>query len=397
MDLHHFKRNFPTPGFFAAVALFSVLAFGPAFADSVKLRGKPVFQNVEVQTFRDGRLEFRGVSGQVLRKPLDQIEWFTMEAFPEFAAAEELAGAGRWAEAVPEFVLAADRTEEAWLRAWIQIRLLQALDRAGRFPEAVGQYLSLLASGSRHAGVTPPRFAGPAGSEENRKARDLLAGAIRDPAYGPVHDLLRGFLLELVILDCEEPVPAVLDLPDEVLPDRARAAGARPRAAPARPKYGLLPDRVALGRLPRLPENSFVLSHVASLIEDAAQPDPVIGAAEKPAGCIGDLAAALRRLEEALPFVADADVAIAALIEGRLEIQLGDYAAAIDSLARVGGKAGADPAVACEALYYSGLAQERAGRLEMATSFYREAADRRDCDENARQRAKVALRRLGTP
>ncbi|MDX2198447.1 MAG: hypothetical protein SF069_05680 [Phycisphaerae bacterium] len=368
--------------------LFCGAIFAPSavvLADSVKLLDRPVFENVAVEGFRDGKLHFRGVSGQLLKKPLAQVEWFTADNVPELTEAERAIAGGRAADAIPLLVSAVKEDSEPWLKDWVQLRLLRAFDAAGRFDEAVAQYVELLRSGAADERVAPPRVAGPPESAMNAAARRILKGALDDPKIGAAQMTARGFLLEIALLD---------DASDQITEIRGDATAAESKRR-QKPRYGLLPEQSEARPKSRfgLPPNSFLLSYAARVLE------PLPSAEEKrpPTPTEEDLARALRVLSNARSHLADADGELATLLIGRLRGATGDSEGAMQAFTELLAREETNGAIAAEAGYRAAGAYESAGQIEAAIRAYRDAAGRSGCPEEISRRARAALRRLNAP
>lgn len=362
------------------LVLLVFAAASGATADTVKLQKKTAFRNVTITDFRGQRLIFRGLSRQVLQKNLDDVEWLALDGRPEFNAAEQAAAAGAWSDAVSDYETSLAAADAPWLRDLIRVRLLRTLRHTGYFDRAVRLYVESLRSGTpptRQAPAEP----GPVGSDTNRRARTMLEDALASAPAPAAAEALRTLLLELLLYEDVEPLPASLtgiaattrpvpasrpthSRPIGILPGPDDESEPRPTSHPLSP--------------PTLPADSFV-RHGAQSACDA-----------------GDYQRAARLLERGLPFVAPANRGPWRLLLGRCRIELGDYADAAADLLNLAETA-ADPARSAEALYYVARAHERMGRSDVAQRLYEQLLQRSDAPEDVKTRARADLERLKPP
>lgn len=359
---------------------------GPGLADTVVLQGKPPFDNVQIINFTRGKLVFRGVCQELLRKPLGEVVRFQIDRNPMLSNAEALG----WANAEPAITAyrqALADAAEPWLRDLIRVRLLSACDHAGRFDQAVALYVKLLREDPAAVRQFAPRHPGARRSEGNRRAREHLLAALQT-ARSPVADrALRTLTLELLLFDEVEPLPAGFEPPGP--------QPAADHAAPATSPDGLPPPlfgparRHTRGQAPqgaegarhaaeplRLPVDSFVLTGAREAFE------------------AGDASRAARLLERALPYLHKADCGAWRLLLGRCRIELGAFARAADELLALS-ESTTDERLAAEALYYVAVAHERMDRADVAARLYQELSQRGGVPPEIRQRARRGLERLG--
>jgi tetratricopeptide (TPR) repeat protein len=350
-----------------AGAILLLLAAAPdVWADTVRLAGKPAFRNVRISDFRAGRVIFRGVSGQYLHKPLEQVVWLEIDELPQLGIAEHAGAAGHWDRAAAAYRLALARADRPWLRDLIRFRLLSTYDRAGRFDEAVGLYAELLEG--KAAAVLAPRRPGSPGSAVNARARRRLVESLATSDSTAARRHLRTLLLELLLYDGEE-VPLELGL--------AIAPATQP--APARsPILGLPMGRKRHSTRPtvRLSTDSLLLSAARSALDE------------------GDAERAVELLERGWPYVKRSARGSWRLLLGQARIEAGRYAQAAADLLDLAETA-AEPDLAATALYYVGLAHERMEQTDVAGGIYRELLERGDVPERVRADAAAALERLG--
>ncbi|MFQ5805705.1 MAG: tol-pal system YbgF family protein [Phycisphaerae bacterium] len=147
-----------------------LLTAGFTWADAVVLKGRPPFRNVRIIDFKHGRLVFRGVSKEVLRKPLNEVARFKIDRSPILTGAEALAQTNAQ-ESPAAYRRALTKAADPWLRDLIRVRLLEACDRAGRFDEAVALYTELLRGQTVPANSPAPRHPGAVGWATNQEPR----------------------------------------------------------------------------------------------------------------------------------------------------------------------------------------------------------------------------------
>lgn len=347
----------------------------PARPDTVKLTARPAFDNVIVSDFSRGRLVFRGISGQILRKPLAQIEFVRIPGHPDLFDAELAAVAGNWPLALERYAAARATDPPAWLRRYILAREVRAADAAGAFDRAIEAYLALGVAGAAEAGVSPPARPGPPGSPANQRALALLQDAGSDPAIRTL--LLQLLILENVTIDRRqwppiqpaEPATTAPAEPQRRPPSADRPVGLLPPLTPAS-----APAPAATSAPVRIPADSFLLSVAAEWAEHA----PARGQ---------------RLVEAALPYVPLQERAPWRIVLARCRLATdGADVAASDLLALAASES--DPAVAAAALYYAGLAHERLGRNDVARTLYAEAAERPAAPAELREQARAAMQRL---
>ena len=338
-----------------------------ASGDTVKLFETPAFENVHVVGVQRGRLVFRGVSREYLRKPLDQVEWIETDSCPPLGVAERATAAGDWDGAIAAYEQARAEARETWLRELIELRLLSAYDGGGRFDDAVALYAEVLTGEPDLVARRPPRHPDAPGSAANRRARAHLRAALAADPPGPVRESLRTLLLEVLIYEDAGDLPAGLG---------ARGPPATTKPARRSPLLGLPVAPRRKVEPPRLSADSFLLAAAETAL-DAGEPER-----------------AFRLVERGMPFVPPAEADPWRLLLSRARIALGEPIAATDDLLRLSESA-TEPAVATAALYYLGVAHERMERPDVAQRLYRELLGRPDVPDAVRADAAAALKRLG--
>lgn len=347
-----------------------LLSVASGAADTVKLRGKPAFEHVTVLDYRTDALVFRGVSREVLRKPLDEIEWFTLDDQPALSAAERSAADGRWATALAGYERALELADDPWLRTLIQLRLLAASQHAGRFDLAARLYVELLLTKPLVVSGHAPSCPGPVGSAVNALARRTLERALESEVSAAAQTALRGLLVELLIYEDAPALPAALTGDTE-----------RTGEAPAsQPVESILPSLNSASEHRAPPAVISKPSLLLRMSRDALEH--------------GDGGRAEAWLERGRPFVA-AELADAWDLQlGQARLERGRYAEAAEALMALS-EATTDRALAATALYYAGVAHQRMGRADVARRLYRELLTRKETPADIAQRAREVLQRLG--
>jgi tetratricopeptide (TPR) repeat protein len=338
-------------------------------ADTVVLAGKPPFRNVQILNFKHGRLYFRGVSGEVLKKPLGEVSRFEIDRCPALSSAESLGGTDAGA-AIAAYENGLREAGEPWVQTLIRARLLGAYDRAGHFDDAVVLYIRLAPEQPELADACAPRHPAPPGSERNRRAREQLLAAIRSAGPRPVPPTLRTLALELLLFD------EVAPLPRELAPPASQPASGLTSQPGTPPPLLFGDDRRRASQPLYLPGESFVFTGVRQALDEA------------------DAARATRLLERSRPYVAKRDSPRWGVLMGRCLIELGQPARAADELLALVETIDEGP-VADEALYYVGVAHERMGRTDVAARIYRKLMQQDDLSAKTRELALQGLKRLG--
>ncbi len=344
-------------------------AVNPTRADTVKLRGKPAFHNVQIRGLRDGKLIFRGVSRETLRKPVAQIEWLAITGCPRLNQAEQAAYRGAWVTACADYEYVLQATDVPWVRQWAQRRLVIGYDGLGQFDLAVEQYSALLADGAGHATVSPGRPSA-RGSVQNRRAIELLSeqqhsGSLAKPS--------RELLLQLLIF--EDVTPDILVRRREPHPE------SQPKSPDEVPSLGILPPATAPAIPPAqprvrtyLPADTFLLAAV----DDALAEDNATRAG--------------RLVNSSLPFVSPADEPRWRFRQARVWLENGRHAEAGAALLDVHDQL--SPASRAWALYYVGLAHERMGRNDVALRYYQDLIADDGGSADVQRAARAGLDRL---
>ncbi len=368
---------------FVRFFLAALPAAAPACADTVVLSGKPPFHNVRIVGFRRGKLVFRGVCRETLRKPLGQVASFRIDGQPMLSNAEALVERDP-AAAVTAYELALEQTRRGWLADLTSARLAVALDRAGRFARAARLWIDLLVAHPDWAAALVPRHPGPPGCLENTQVRRQLAAVYATHLSPDIRRPLATLWLELTLYDGLEPGPAGAGARSRGTA-RTDSVASRPAGEPP-PLFGAV-RRKRPGATPaadlrreaaglRLPADTFVLQAVREALDG---------------GRTGRADAILSR---ALAHVAPAERGPWLLLQQRCRIEAGRCAQAADALLALSERT-PDPALAAEALYYVGVAHERMDRADVAADIYRELLERSDLPPRLRKRVQAGLARTG--
>lgn len=352
-------------------------------ADTVCLRGRPPFEHVNIIDFRDGRLIFRGVSQEVLRKPLAEVAWFALDDFPPIHEAEQAAASQNWDQACREYLRARRMTHQAWLADLLALRYLRALEAAGRFADAMRIYCEMVSSKGTAFQLAPPRAVAPPGSPENAAALRTLHDAHSSTTSDSIRSRLAGLALELVIHE-NRPTPPWLDDQET---DQPAASPNATTTAPTSQPLGLLPHS-SLSDL-KLPDNTYLIQALDAALE---APDPT---------------RAEMLLTRSTPHVPPLLQCQWRLFQHRLRLIRGEYALAAAGFLKLAtpepaGKSPTETAgiencasISNQALYYAALAHEHLNRPDVARGLYTKLLKQKDLPAKLLRRAKIRLQELG--
>lgn len=358
--------------------LLAVLTLpGAAWADIVTLTQRPPFQDVTILDYRDGYLVFRGVSQQVLRKRITELAWLEAPGQPALTEAERLARTGDWRGAVAAYRHVGEDAP-AWVRTLTQVRLMQALDEAGDFGEAVEVYVMLRTSGQKLPAGAHPYHPGPPGSEVNEKARAALQRGLRRTERDARRDL-EAFTFELSLADSVplEPIEAAHQTSQPSKDAAGHAAAPLGLFPPEPAQPARTPEPEIIGLFPATgPADT---EGGARAIYRPATPvtlgaDALVLVVARDRLAQGHAASALQLLEKALPYVAGDDRGPYTLLAGRCLIEVGRAPEAISRLMALATRQSA-PSESAFALYYAAVAHERLRQPEVAIGLYQELAN----------------------
>ncbi len=353
----------------AATAALLAALLGPARAraDEVKLVRRPVFRNVQVTDYRDGRLHFRGVSRQTLRKPIAEVEWIRIDGWPELNLAERPPDPDM--PTAPQYELLIRQTAEPWQIDLLRIRHAQALDRERPLNEALPAYLKLLADRVPGAAAARPRHPDPAGSAGHAAARARLRTARSLGQYRTFQQDLLLLELELLLWDQVSPLPRPFSqwarTPAEQTPPAPE-----PEAESDAPPAMFADVPLVVEGAPRLPPDSFVYQAIDEALD------------------LDDRPAARAWIERVTPFAAEDDPGLALRV-ARLALaeSPGDAVPLLETLR----ESNADLPSGALATYYVGLAFQRLERPAAAEDAWRALLRHRGADERLRAFARARL------
>lgn len=341
--------------------------------DTVTLRDKPPFRNVQIVDVRHGKIVFRGVSGETIQRPLSAVEWVEIEAMPRFSALEKASSAGQWEKALDEITALEREAREPWLQTLLRHRRLRILESAGRFDEAVNAFLELVQSDPQTPAALVPQRLSPVGSIQNRAALEIVRKSkprALAPALEEEVDRLR---LQLLIL--EEPETLHRDF----VPVK-RAASVSDPAGGDEDEGGFLfggPKRSGSVRQVTLPERCGLLDECDRLLK------------------AGKAADAQRILDAALLYVAEVDSGTWRIMLARCRLARKEIARAADELLALSAEfEKRRPDLNAIALYYVAVAHEDLNRPEVAVDIFKELSGRANLPSEIREPVKAALRRL---
>ena len=353
----------------------------PSSADTVELIGKPPFRKVDIYNFRDGRLNFRGVSKELLRKPLSEVARIEIDRCPILNEAEQLAATAP-AEAIDTYLRAFDEVDQSWLRDFIRVRLLILRDRTGMFAEAVQDYALLLETMPKYLHDYEPRHPGRPGCETNRRAREFLLKTLSTKSQRAAAPVLRRLVLDLMLYDEFEPLPPGFSpTVSPTAPLASQPAEEPPllfgptesEKQPARRHFG---DNLARYYPIVLGDDSLVFAGIRQALEADDEPR------------------ARRLLERVQPYLENNESDTWRLLNLRGRILAGQYGPTAAGLLALSEKTH-DPAIAGEALYYFGWVHEKMSRADVARKIYGELLEREDLPAHIHLLARSGLNRIG--
>ena len=362
-----------------SVLLAAVCALcAPACADTVKLTDRPAFLNVRVIDYHDKRLHFRGVSRQVLRKPLAEVEWLAIDELPDFTAAEQALITGDWTTAADAYERALGAAPRQWLASLISCRLVLASDRAGRFDRAVALLVQLESQAIRLPEDYVPRLPGPPGDTGNRRALATLTEAIATNPAAAESQALARLRLELQLYEGVLPdSPTGLPAPGDSTAPKTTPTTTQP----AEP-LGLLPATGSGAPPAKRPANAPLLDE-SSLVLEAARAALTAGNPQRAGQLVSD----------ALPFVGAASRSDWLLVLGLSRLESGQHVEAAATLLEVAADT-TNPGRAATALYQAGIAHERLGRSDVAYGLYGELLERPNVPAEIRTLAEAGRERV---
>lgn len=373
--------------------LFCVFLFSPfaAHADTVVLTGKPPFQRVRVTGFDRGRIAFRGLSGETIRRPITTVDRIELDDCPALNDAERAADDKNWDGAKAAYERAASEAREPWLRDLARARLLDSLQRGGRFVDACRTFVRMQHDGHA-AAIEPPRLPATASASDVEMALQVVSDALSEPGLsGGSQAVLRGLSLELI-------VASAAAIPDRWTPFAPTSAPAAPATAESNDTDSDEPPPLMFTGAQPTPTSGPTVDIVqlrpGTPVLDFLSADLDRSTTGSSRGAVAvDPQKRADSLEKSLLFFADVDRPRASLLLGRALIDAEQPAEAASRLLALA-TATNDRDLSASAMYYVGLAHERLDRPEVAADVYRELLAREDLPTDIRKRASERAARL---
>lgn len=214
-----------------AVLSIGLLAAGAA-GDEITL-GRVPLPNVRITSIDNGKVMYLANRREQRETDLSQITAIKLDRYPKFAQSVAKI-ADQPADAAADLRGLLGSVEEKWLKPLIRLRLSEALDRAGRFDQAIQAWSEAVAddNSAYFIGRLPRNV--PTDAAQRKAARAAAKGALADARNARVKAEL-------------EKVVKVLDDPDATLPEPEPTPIATPsnggatvpsNAGPARPGDG---------------------------------------------------------------------------------------------------------------------------------------------------------------
>lgn len=323
-----------------------------ATADTVKLVGRPAFESVEVIAVSQGKLCFRGLSGEVIRRPVAAVEWIAVGSAGGLTNAERMRTDGD----LPGAIAAYERFHAdavGWARDFARLRLLATYDDLGQAGRAYETFITLLEAGLVDAAAAPGSL---------RNARDALPVVERSAKSHQRLDIrqaVRPLWVEL-LLAADVPLPGDLKPPTT-----------RPASKPADDVPLLFGESIATGVETSLPDRDALFRFADSRVD------------------AGDAEGAVRMLERARPFVQPGRWVDWRMSRARALVSIDPALAASEFLA-IAAEA-TDRGVQAQSLFQAALTHEAMGRADAAAAMYRELLRRDDLATELRTRVRARL------
>lgn len=341
--------------------------------DTVTLRDKPPFRNVQIVDVRHGKLVFRGVSGETIQRPLSVVEWVEIDAMPRFSALEKASSAGQWEKALDEITALEREAREPWLQTLLRHRRLRILESAGRFDEAVTAFFDLVRSDPQTPAALLPQSFSPVGSAQNQSALEIVRKSRPRGLTPALEEEIDRLRLQLTILEDPE------TLSRDFVPVKPAAPVSKPTGE-VEDEGGFLfggPKRSGSVRQVTLPGRCGLLDECDRLLK------------------AGNVADAQRILDAARPYVAEVDSGTWRIMSCRCRLVRREFARAADELLGLSAEfERRRPDLNAIALYYVAVAHEGLSRPEVAADIYKELSGRANLPSEIREPVKAALRRL---
>ncbi len=208
-------------------ALAALLALAPASRADV-IRVGNIDRTVAITDIRDGLVLYRA-RGAEREAALDTITSIQLTKYPAFAKAVAKTGAEP-AQAADELGKLLKSVREPYLKPLILIRRAEALDRAGRFVEALNDYAAALAldDSAYYIDRAPSRL--PADAARRAAARKAVERLLTEQDSPAVTERLRALLAEFDQAPAEKPQAQTTEPEPKPKPEpKADDAGQAPR------------------------------------------------------------------------------------------------------------------------------------------------------------------------
>lgn len=184
----------------AAVVLVAMIGPGVVLADEVTVKGMPAYTGAVITSVEKGFIHFRLAAGNVLVRPIGDVERVQIVGIEAFNTAEKAMSAKEpnYAAAATAYDGITDLESRAWLKRLVQYRKLKALDQSGQFLRATQEWVNLLKEEKDAAAAFVPAQVGKKGSPDNPKAISLLDGQRQAAQAGtPAYQALAKVLMQV--------------------------------------------------------------------------------------------------------------------------------------------------------------------------------------------------------
>ncbi|MFW6066149.1 MAG: tetratricopeptide repeat protein [Planctomycetota bacterium] len=221
------------------VLLLVLPASVAANADEVRV-GRLPYSGVTVTDFAGGELTFR-TSGREITRSLSEVNRIELDGRGQFNRAEEFLADDRYGEAVQAYRGAEESAGSAWLGRLISCRLIAAFDGAGRFDDAVQQWVSAVSANDHAEEVLNMRPSNipEKGDAANSRAIDLLEIRVDRVENDAFRRSIRELLLELYRREDRHEQAAELAEQLGERPEQPREESQAPRTAQREQSGGL--------------------------------------------------------------------------------------------------------------------------------------------------------------
>jgi len=112
-------------------------------ADTVSAGGS-LYENVQVQTIRAGKLFYLDSAGNLLQAPVEAIERVRFEGLTELEDAQRLMSKKQWEQALPKLLVGMSKAKGDAQELWLHAKLAETHGALGDFIEAAGHAAAVL-------------------------------------------------------------------------------------------------------------------------------------------------------------------------------------------------------------------------------------------------------------